>query len=190
VGDEPLDEDPGWPTLGMILLGLVPGMGIRLATRTGRNDPLVALRAVFLSFSSALVLFGVVLAFLDVPNGPVLPWLAYVIVSAAASVVAVQVTVKPLDCSSAATLATSYRQRFFLVIAFSESVALFAFVFTFIGGPRWIYDVGGVFALYRFWTVFPPTRAGLAHDQERVTAAGCELSLVRALRSSPPPGRG
>jgi hypothetical protein len=39
-----------------------------------------------------------------------------------------------------------------VTIALTEAVALFGFVFTFIGGPVWIYDAGAAFALIRFWT--------------------------------------
>jgi F0F1-type ATP synthase membrane subunit c/vacuolar-type H+-ATPase subunit K len=192
VGDEPATEDPGWPSIRYVLLALIPGVGIQLAKRR-RADALVALRSVFLSFSGALVLFGVVLAVLGLPNGPVMPWLPILVAYAAASVLAVRFFVKPLDCSSPSKLAESYRTRFFLVIALSESVALFAFVFTFIGGPRWIYYVGGAFSIYRFWTVAPPTPSGIARDQARLEASGCELSLISALRggpSGPPPSVG
>jgi F0F1-type ATP synthase membrane subunit c/vacuolar-type H+-ATPase subunit K len=176
----------------MLLLAAIPVLGIRLANTRMAGKPLMVLRAVFLSFSGALLLFAIVLSVLSgQPNGPVVPWVPILAVIAVASLFGVRVsTSKPLDCTSATTLATTYRTRFFLVIAFSESVALFAFVFTFIGGPRWIYDVGGAFALFRFWTVAPPTKAGLRRDQDRLTAAGCGVSLVSALQQTPPEPRG
>jgi F0F1-type ATP synthase membrane subunit c/vacuolar-type H+-ATPase subunit K len=184
VGDEHADDDPGWPSIGLILLALAPGFGMQVLKRRTQGEPILMLRSVFLSFSGALVLFGVVLAFIGNNQGPthVMPFLAILAVGAAFNVFAVRYGVKPLDCSSSPALAKSYRSRFFLVIAYTESVALFGFVFAFIGGPTWIYYVGAAFALFRFWTVVPPTRAGLQRDQDALNARGCELSLVAALR--------
>lgn len=145
----------------------------------------MSLRVLFLGFSGALVMFGVVLLFIGVA-GDLVPWLPLLIAGAAGSVLAARFVVKPLDCTSSTTLAVSYRTRFFLAIACSETVALFGFVFSFIGGPVWIYHLAAAFSLYRFWTVAPPTRAGIARDQERLDASGCALSLVAALRGSPP----
>jgi len=184
VGDQQQTDDPGWPPWSTILLVLIPG-GLQLSRRKTRANALVTLRMVLLSFSAALVMFGVILPILGVPKGTVLPWLPLLIAGAFVSVLGVQFTVKPLDCSSATKLAESYRTRFFLVIAFSELVSLFAFVFVFVRGPLWIYYLGAAFALYRFWTAYPPTRAGIARDQERLDANGCELSLVAALRGEP-----
>ena len=190
MGTDATNEDPGWPSLGRILLALVPGY---LQTINRRSDPLLALRAVFVSFSGSLVLFGVVLATL--PNTRpthVMPWLALVVVVAVVTSIGASLTMKPLNCSSASTLAGSYRTRLFLAIAFSQTVALFGFCFVFIGAPRWVYDVAAVFAILRMWTLDPPTPRRLRAHQAELTAAGCELSLVGALRRSatppPPPG--
>jgi F0F1-type ATP synthase membrane subunit c/vacuolar-type H+-ATPase subunit K len=157
--------------------------------RRTTKDGLIALRFAFLAFSLALVLFAFELAFIDDADGPVVPWLPMLAALAAFSIVATRVLIsRPLDCSTEERLAQAYRTRFFVTIALSESVALLGFVFAFIGGPRWIYEAGGAFTLFRFWTVAPPTRAGIARDQERLSAIGCELSLVAALRGPAPPG--
>ena len=52
-------EDPGWGPTWRMLLMLLPG-GARLAMR-GSNDGLQLMRTLFLSFCSAIVLFGLVL---------------------------------------------------------------------------------------------------------------------------------
>jgi F0F1-type ATP synthase membrane subunit c/vacuolar-type H+-ATPase subunit K len=184
------DEDPGWPRLPNALLLLVPVLGQRGAA--SEPDGLLATRTVFLSFSVALVLFGVVLAFLDTPNGPVVPWLPLLIGIAIVSTVAERFAERPLDPSSDAALAESYRTRFFIRIAFAEAVALFGFVFQFTGGPRWIYYPAGAFALLVFWTRAAPTRRALARDQARLTEEHAARSLVAALRSArftPPSSR-
>jgi len=190
MGQEPnpSDDDPGWPSLGRILLMLVPGY---LQFKVGRQgDQLLTLRSVFVSFSTSLVVFAIVLHLLANP-GPnhVLPWLWLVVLAAGMSIVSVAVTTKPLDCESDAKLAASYRSRLFLTIAFSQSVALFGFVFAFIGAQTWIYDVAAAFALFRFWTVEPPTPQRLRQHQAALTAAGCDRSLVGAIRRMPRPAR-
>ena len=54
-----------------------------------------------------------------------------------ANIVGVHLVMRsPLDCASETALAMSYRSRYFTTISFNQSVALFAFVFTFLGGPR------------------------------------------------------
>jgi hypothetical protein len=182
-------EDPGWPGAVAVMLMLVPGARLLYMRRQRSGDPLVLLRAVFLSFSIALVAFGVVLAVIGgLPNGPVVPWLPILIALCGASVVGVHIVMqKPLACASEGALAASYRARFFATIAMTEAVALFAFVFTFIGGPAWIYDVGGAFALIRFWTTIAPTRSALMRDQDILDTRGCPLSLIAALRGNTSP---
>jgi F0F1-type ATP synthase membrane subunit c/vacuolar-type H+-ATPase subunit K len=184
-------DDPGWPSAVSVLLMLLPGAPIWLPRRRSAGDPLMSLRSTFLSFSLALVMFGVVLTFIGgLPNGPVVAWIPVLIVFAVASVVAVRlVTSRPFDCSSDAALAGSYRTRFFATIALTEAVALFGFVFTFIGGPAWTFDAGAVFAILRLWTTNAPTRSGLRRDQDALNAQGCGRSLVQAIRSTPPPPR-
>ncbi len=56
------------------------------------------------------------------------------------------------------------RTRFFLRIAFAETVALFGFVFVFIGAARWTYYAAAAVSLFPFWTSAAPTRAALARD--------------------------
>jgi hypothetical protein len=189
-------DDPGWrPTIAVLLL-LVPVAQFWYLfwylRRQRSGDPLVLLRSVFLSFSIALVAFGVVLARIgDLPNGPVVPWLPFIIAVSVISVIGLHLMMRrPLACASETTLARSYRSRFFTTIALTEYVALFAFVFTFLGSPAWLYDAAAVFVLIRFWTTSAPTRSALQRDQDELNARGCELSLIAALRATPMTGRG
>lgn len=185
VGQQPTDDDPGWPSVAQVLRALTPGY-LQIGSRKG--DQLIALRSIFVSFSVTLVAFAVVLQLIG-NRGPnhVLPWLWLLAVAAGLSITAIAVLTKPLDCSSEAKLAVAYRNRFFLTIASCESVALFGFVFAFIGAPTWIYDLGAAFALSRFWTVDPPTPRRLQQHQAALATSGCELSLVGALRRTIPP---
>jgi F0F1-type ATP synthase membrane subunit c/vacuolar-type H+-ATPase subunit K len=183
------DDDPGWPRSLSILAVLVPGALQWYLRRSRGRDGLITLRQVFLSFSMALVLFGVVIAFLDLKGGSVMPWLLILVAIAFVSLGASRVVEKPLDCSSDEQLAGTYRTRFFLRIAFGESVALFAFVAVFTGAPVWMYYAGAAVSLIWFWTRAAPTRTALARDQESLNASGCSRSLVAALRTVPPQPR-
>jgi hypothetical protein len=90
----------------------------------------------------------------------------------------------PLNCTSDATLAVSYRARFFFRIAFSEAAALFGFVGFFITYSWWPYPVGVAITAYGFRHA-APTRANLRRDQERLAEQGCSRPLVRVLRTAP-----
>jgi F0F1-type ATP synthase membrane subunit c/vacuolar-type H+-ATPase subunit K len=178
------DDDPGWPRLPSLLVMLVPGVGLRRVQET--NDGLLAMRLIFVSFATAIVLIGVAVAFVagDAPGERATPWLVALAAIAAASVVLSAVVERPLDCSSAERLAATYRQRFFVRLAFAESVALFGFVFAFLEAPAWVYYVAGAFTLFRFFTHGAPTRAALGRDQDRLTLDGCGRSLVAELRAA------
>jgi hypothetical protein len=71
----------------------------------------------------------------------------------------------------------------------AEAVALFGFIFTFIGGPVWTFDAAAAFAILRLWTTNAPTRSGLLRDQDALNAQACGRSLIQAIRSTPPPPR-
>src|SRR5262249_49114381 len=129
------------------------------------------------------VLFGMVLTSVAPKTDDLMPWLPLLAVLAVVSVVIPRTVERPLNCSTPTALAFGYRTRFFLRMAFAQSVALFGFVFAFTAAPSWIYYVGAAFALYRIWVTAAPTRAALARDQQRLSESGCRLSLVRALRT-------
>jgi hypothetical protein len=164
---------------------LVPGAMQWYLRRHRTRDGLVMLRQLLLTFSFSVVAFGVVIAFIRLPDDAIFPWLPALAVIALVVLAAERFAEKSLACTSDAVLATAYRQRFFLRIAFAETIALFGFVFVFIGAARWIYYVAAGVSLLRYWTSAAPTRAALARDQQQLNAAGCTRSLVAALRSTP-----
>jgi hypothetical protein len=179
-------EDPGWPPVSDVLLLFVPGVGLRRVHR--RDDVLLATRAVVVNFSLSLVLFGCVIASLAMPHGSA-GWLGAVGAAALMSVVADHFTERPLDCSSDASLAASFRARFFLRVAFAESVTLIGFMLAFTVGPKWVFYPAAAFSLWRLWTHAAPTKQALERDQAKLRDAGCRRLLVAALRSSGREGR-
>jgi hypothetical protein len=184
--------DPGWrgSWRGFAWM-FVPGAAARRPDRLG-PDGLSALRALFVSFSAALVMFGVVLVVLaatgsltggDVSTGTAS---AVVAVVGTAQVTAGAVIRRPFDCSDDESLAASYRTRFFLRLAFSESAALTGFVASFLAGSVVPYLVGVALAAVGFARL-APTQANLQADQERLATEGCGRSLVAALMTTPDP---
>ncbi len=185
------DDDPGWPLSWKSLLWLlVPRLGLRRASQgaDGQTDGLVVLRQVFLSFCVAIVMFGVVLAFLHAGAEPVpdpSTGVAVILLVVGALGILVEPLVeKPLRCDSDQQLAASYRARFFLRIAFSEAAALFGFVGFFLTYEWWPYPIGAALAVIGFARA-APSRRNLARDEEELIHHQCGRSLVAALRSAP-----
>jgi len=183
------DTDPGWRFSWRSLLFLVPGY-LRIGLwRSHDRDGLTTTREVWMSFVGALLLFGVVIL-LVIPGtevsspGPAV--VALIAVSAGCLFAEDRALARPLSCGDLAGLAASYRTRYFLAIALSEAIALFAFVATFVTGQWWLYWVFLPVALFGFMRL-APTRAHLELAQEQLRLQGCSLSLVRALRQMPPP---
>jgi hypothetical protein len=180
---DPARSDPGWLAS---FRGYTPFSFLVLFGRREPMGGLAGLRALFTSFAVAIVLFGVVLTTIPgLPNGPVVPWFPILAVIAMLMLVGERSLERPLLCDSPGALLGSYRTRFFLRIAFAESVALFGFTMTFAGGPAWIYYPAAAFTLIRFATHVAPTRAVFARDQAELDAQGCGLSLVDTLTQPP-----
>jgi hypothetical protein len=186
-----LDEDPGWRLSPRMLLLLVPGY-LRLATHLRPSakspDGLTMLRQVWLSFTLAVILFGVVVLFI-VPATEAQPaggWVAALAVVTVFCLTAdARLARRPIDCRDLSALAQSYRSRFFLRTALSQMIVLIAFVATFVVGQWWICWLYLPFTLYGFGRNAPtPGRVRAEQDQLRLT--GCQRSLVRALRAPSP----
>jgi hypothetical protein len=158
----------------------------------GRTDGLTGLRQVFVFLLSALWLLLVLLyyIFVDRDAAEALPagWSAAGL--ALYGVVALLLTrwarSRPLDAESATALAGSYRNNFFKGIAFSESVALAAFVSVFLSNRLWIYLIGLAFSMIGF-AMIVPTRGNIERKQQEIMAQGSPLSLGDALMHAPPP---
>jgi hypothetical protein len=183
-------RDPGWSeAIRGAWVFVVPGAiqyRMRKAAKRG-TDGLVLLRSLFIGFASSIVLFAVVVTFLNPParDPTVSAWVAFGLAAIGLLVIfgVIPLIERPLECES---LAAQFRTRFFLRIACSESVALLAFVLIFNVGPAWLYYVGGVISLLGF-ARYAPTERNLMRDQSDLHARGCDQSLIAALRLQGPP---
>jgi hypothetical protein len=186
VPDHDPEHDPGWQWSWRTLSVFLPFVGLRTAGRPG-GDSLQTLRSIFVGFCTMVVLIGVVVLILgDVnPEQADRPGVSVPLVVAGCAVALVlqRLVPRPLDDSDPAALATSYRTRFFLRLAFAEACALLAFVACIAVGPAWVYAIGLVGALVGFRTA-APSRANLRADQDALGLRGCTTSLVGSLRSS------
>jgi hypothetical protein len=182
------DEDLGWEVSGRTLLMFVPGY-VRLERRrrrsTGTWDGLAEIRDFWLTLTVAVLLFGVVVALVmrGAQPAPAGVWVTVLVAASVLSLIAARtVGRRPLDCRDLASLGASYRSRFFLQMACYEALALLAFIATFSVGRWWIYWAFLPVTLYGFVRTAPTTKH-LIGDLERLRLAGCNLSLVRALRT-------
>jgi hypothetical protein len=188
IGDRP-DDDPGWQfRWGSLLALVVPAMGIRRAMRSDRTDALGALRSLFITYCATIVMIGVVVVVLgDLTDDHERPGISIpiVVVAGVLLLLAQRVLPSKLDCTSDVTLVGTYRTRFFLRVALSESAALVAFAVEISLGPWWVYFVGLAFTMAGL-AMMAPTRAHLARDQDSLSLGGCQRSLVAALRTAQP----
>ena len=180
-----MDRDPGWKLSPLPFVPIIgPRLHARRLARSGANG-IVLTRQLFTSFVAAVLLFAVVLLSGAVPDreesANVTPWVLGVgAVGVAALVATRHIARRSLDCSTATTLAASYRTRFFLGIAVSESVAMLGFVGAFVAPGSVVYLVGGAISLVGF-SFMAPTRRHLEREDEELRGRGCAISLYDAL---------
>jgi F0F1-type ATP synthase membrane subunit c/vacuolar-type H+-ATPase subunit K len=175
-------EDPGWrPSLVV----LIP-YGFLFRRRT-RRDPITTLRILFLAYLMALALYGFVLLFIEPFRSEHygLGWAIGIGALALANLVLVRQVERLLSCDSEEALAKSYRTRLFIRLAFAESTALLGFVASFLIDGNWIYFFGFLCSLPAFIRL-APTKAAFIRDQDELTNRGCALSLMQAIRRTPP----
>lgn len=177
-------DDSRWFSWRTLLAVAVPMLAVRSAGRSN-SSALGMLRQTLVAFTGALAGIGVVVLYLDA--GDTEPGsmstdvvLAGLLAIGALSLVAPDLVRQPLDCTTDETLAGSYRSRFFLRIAWAQSVALIGFVGFFLSGEAWLYPVGCAFTVMGFIRL-APTDVRLEAEQERLTQLGCPRSLRAAL---------
>lgn len=135
----------------------------------------------------ALVLFGVALVFIvagaetdDAAFSPALATGLVAIMGIATAVSGPRVG-GALNPASAATLVDSYRRRFIMRLAVSESAALAGFLGSILSASPLPYVVGFACAAIGFARI-RPTPARIEADQEQLGLGGSPLSLDAALR--------
>lgn len=184
-----IGDDPGWrPASKAAAWTLIPGMAVfrvRRPPSRGGGDALTPLRSLFLTYALTLGLIGVVVGFLAAggtrSNMSAQAGALLVAAVGTVSVLLVGFVPRPLDCRSNASLAASYRSRFFLRLAFAQAAALSGFVAFFLTANPAMYPLGLVFSAVGFASL-APTAAHLHVDQQQLDMAGCGRSLVPALR--------
>lgn len=188
-------NDPGWrPVLRKILPWVIVPGGIGRLSRTGDGQPpVLAARAVFLSFVIALVMFLVVLMFiLPLSSGEDAPTGVYLLLAAGPiSVAFVPWARRRLlgSCGTRTELAGHYATSLFLGIAFAELAALLGFVAAFLAEAVWPYVIGMLVSFAGFGLI-APTAARIRRLDENLSSRGCTESLRAALYTSNGAGAG
>lgn len=103
---------------------------------------------------------------------------------AVAAAVASRAIRLPLDCTSDATLSTSYLRASLVRLASAEAPFLVAFAAALWSGEPWVVLPALPFTAYGLAVVAPVPRT-LAREQVRLHATGCDRDLARALRVAP-----
>jgi hypothetical protein len=183
-GTDP-SEDPGWRLRSSSLIVLIPYLA-RFYLRRANGDPLVNLRSVYMSFLGSLFTFGVVIPFVlpFARDRAAVFWAVGIGIMALVMFVVTRRFERPLSCESETKLAGGFRTRMFLRVAFGETTALWGFVAAFLSMSGWVYYFGALCSLPALLRA-APTKAALMHEQDELTARGCNLSLVAALRTTP-----
>jgi hypothetical protein len=156
-------------------------------------DGLSLLRLLFLVFleSSGLILLVPYFIVSDESTEEHVPWIWFLALAGYGLVTLALVRStrsRRLDTASLETLAGSYKNQFFLGIAFAESAGLVGFVGVFLTGRLSSYLVGLAFALIGF-AMMAPTRRNIERRQQEIMARGSALSLGEALMYASRPGR-
>lgn len=174
-----------------VLIGSVVPLPILLARSGGRTDPLTVLRRIFASFCQVIVFMAVVVLVLwttDALPDPAFdqPFAAAAVLALAASLclVLAQVVSPPLDCTSPGSLIATYRLRFFVRVALTETPALLGFVAFMLTDRPELYALGAAATVIGF-ALAAPTSGNLRRDQEELAMSGCAQSLIPTLRGDP-----
>jgi hypothetical protein len=174
-------DDPGWfPGANRSASGPSGGTG------PSGTDGLVILRILFLSLLAAPFFILAILTFVIDEVGSPEPLLGTGIAGLALAGVAAAAWAsrRPLDITSAESLAQSYRTSFFLGFALNETPLLIGFAFCYIEEAMWPYLVAFPIYLVGMW-LLAPRRRNLERRQEQIYRQGSMLSLGRAISSMP-----
>jgi hypothetical protein len=154
----------------------------------GPMDGLKLLRIIFLTMAgSHLVLLTALPSVLPEEGGSVSPLFLWLTLFSGLYGVggALWARSRPVELSSPESLAGSYRANFFIGVAMAHSAGLIGYSVSFIVGAVWPYLIGLVFAAIGL-IITAPTRGNLNRRQRQITAQGSPLSLLEALKGSPP----
>ena len=149
--------DPGWR---QALPAMIPLFGRVVASR--RPPHIIVMRALWLSFASAIVWIGVVTVLLtsssDATGSAVLGFAAIAVAAAVAAVGTVWARRRRARDDPHSNDAGAYRSYFFVCIAFGELPALAGFAFALAQSRTGTYFVGAAFTLIAFALVAPTRR--------------------------------
>jgi hypothetical protein len=176
-------HDPGWAEALKSTTPIVGPIRMMRAQASGGENPLVALRAIYVALLASLPLFLFVLSFIVPWDGSsAQDWFAgLVAIYGAAAIGLVQwARHRPLSLGSPKQLAASYRALFFIGVGYAQSAALLGFVGVFLTDSLWVYVLGMGFGLLGL-ALLAPTRADITRRQQQIASLDSTMSLLEAL---------
>ncbi len=187
-------NDPGWRPA---VKALVPLVGLRMAMKRRSASPgngLVTIRQAFLAFPSAIAMLGFVLWLMGLKpahNSPSAGLVTVVVGAVAVGAMAAGPLLhRPLDSTTDASLAETWRTRFFVQIALAELPALFGFTGALLAGAIAPYLLGAAVAAAMFVRVAPTARHLDRDQQELRNRSARSLVTVLATATVRPPDQG
>ncbi|MDW3220494.1 MAG: hypothetical protein R8F63_17940 [Acidimicrobiales bacterium] len=181
-------RDPGWrPAIVGGILGLVPLVGSGLVRRS--KNSLLLLRQLWVTFTTALVLVGVVVFVLRSAldgggiDGRIVA--AVVIVVGVATQVVAPRFLPTVAGNTDAEVRRAAARGVFLRIALAESVALMAFVGVIVSGNAGIYVLGFVIGITGMMDA-APTAAWLDRAQQQLRESGSSVDVLSAMTGGGP----
>lgn len=175
--------DPGWgQAVAKLPTALLPTRGMRMAV--GSTDGLTVMRVLWLAFTAAMVLLGVVVALIDafVPGGGVDGRIVVAAVlgfGVLAQLVATRVAGEVAGATPAAVRASAQRV-FFVRVALAEPAGLLGFLGFVLSGNVAVYVAGAAVAMVGLVAV-APTRSWIERGQGRLADRGSDVDLLAAL---------
>lgn len=175
--------DPGWgEAVAKLPTALLPTRGMRMAF--GSTDGLTVMRVLWITFTAAMVLVGVVVALIDafVPGGGVDGRLVVAAVlgfGVLAQLVATMV-VGDVTGSTPAEVRASAQRGFFVRVALAEPAGLLGFLGFVLSGNAAVYVAGAAVAMVGLLAA-APTRSWIELGQRQLADSGSDVDLIAAL---------
>jgi hypothetical protein len=169
-------RDPGWaPARRLVSRLFRAGDAPRL--------PIVTIRAIYLAFLVLLAILVVVRFGIGSGDGDMQPGTAFTVLVALAALETSMVFAtrrRPIGGTEPEDFVATYRASVILRLAYAESIALAAFVLSFLtGDPMTFY--AGVALSVPAYLLAAPTGRDITRQQEQVTDAGVGVDLMAAL---------
>ena len=175
--------DPGWgDAVKKLPLAFVPTRGMRMAA--GSSNGLTTVRVLWLTFTMAMVLIGIVVVLIDqtAPGGGADGRGVAAVVAALGVFLQVISTkfVPPVAGSTMREVRETAHRAFFLRVLFAEPAALFGFMGFVLSGNVAVYAIGAVIGVAGMFDAIPNSR-WIDESQQALRESGSDVEFLAAI---------